>query len=137
MLVGCFLGVGARVAFAQFADTTWTGLAGNGLWGDAGNWSNGVPTRDRTAEMKKTTTIDLGGTTREAKWVYMTASPTISNGTLATGSIRGAYFTIPSSSSLTGFDGQLAISGFYWDTFVRGPVIDDGLDVHRGASFAV
>jgi|SRR6266850_3296726 len=100
LLVGWFIGVCARVGFGQFADTAWTGSAGNGLWGDAGNWSNGVPTRDRSAEMKKTTTIDLGGVTREAKWVYMTASPSIRNGTLATTSIRGAYFTIPASTTI-------------------------------------
>src|SRR6266850_1442774 len=63
-------------------------------------WFIGVPTRDRSAEMKKTTTIDLGGVTREAKWVYMTASPSIRNGTLATTSIRGAYFTIPASTTI-------------------------------------
>src|SRR5579871_1274185 len=46
------------------ATSTWTGLAGDGLWGSAGNWTNGVPGSGDTALFSGTTggTIQVNGT---------------------------------------------------------------------------
>ena len=55
---------------ARAAETAWTGAAGNYLWGDPANWSNGVPdasTDDTILETSKDLkTIELGGVTRPA-----------------------------------------------------------------------
>ncbi|MDR0534549.1 MAG: PEP-CTERM sorting domain-containing protein [Verrucomicrobiales bacterium] len=47
---------------AAFAQSTWTGVAGNGNWSDAGNWSGGVPGLTSTATFNSAgTTIDVSG----------------------------------------------------------------------------
>lgn len=71
--------------------TTFTNANNNLLWGDPGNWSNGVPTTSDQAifPLIPSTSVDLGGVVRSAFSArFDAANYTLSNGTLSTRTVN-------------------------------------------------
>src|ERR1041384_5308908 len=81
--------VGSLFATSSIAAVnTWTGLAGDGLWGSAGNWSLGhVPIAD-TEDVTIGNgfgTIDLGGVNRSVQGVSVNlGAVSVVNGSIGT-----------------------------------------------------
>src|SRR5688500_15535610 len=73
LATGLALSAAGSIARAQAAPTTdWTGAAGDHLWGNPANWSNGAPDANTGATFYRDfmwETIDLGGVTRNAESV--------------------------------------------------------------------
>jgi hypothetical protein len=136
VLVGCFFGAGPRSGFGQSADTIWTGNAANGLWGDAGNWSNGVPLANGSAQISTPDAIDLGGVSRQVGFLLRTDGATIQNGGLQTSAIYGCCYTIAPSTTLSGAGGTLLLWGLGGETRIEGPIVGDGFDLHASAVFS-
>jgi len=68
----CVVALTLTVSGTVFAQSTWTGAAGNGSWSDAGNWNGGVPSLTSTATFNSTgTTIDVSGAS--VRGMYFTA----------------------------------------------------------------
>ena len=65
--------------------STWTGAAGDLLWSNPANWSDGVPLADTDAVIPAipVATIDLGGLSRSVDSLSTASSVTLANGTLA------------------------------------------------------
>jgi hypothetical protein len=121
-------------AVAYPPDTVWTGAANNGLWGDAGNWSNGMPNRNSEAEISKTITVDLGGVRREVERLELRNGGGFQNGTLASRFVYG-FYSVPANVELTGLDGQLHISGNAVTPRIEGRVVGDGFDFFAAGLF--
>ncbi|HEY3771937.1 MAG TPA: hypothetical protein VGL69_03010 [Solirubrobacteraceae bacterium] len=88
------VGVAAALACAAPASAsvapctdTWTGIAGDGLWSDAGNWSNGTPQSTDVACIGQGTSAELDAAT--------------TNFTVAGLELDGATITTDGSESLT------------------------------------
>jgi autotransporter-associated beta strand protein len=126
----------AAPAVAQVGKTTFTNAAGNGLWGDGRNWTNGVPTASVQAEIKSwfgSLTVDLGGISREAAYVdlgsTLDGALRVVNGALVTSSVDvGPVGNTIIDANLIGLGGTLALSG---DGIINGQIGDPTL----GAGF--
>jgi hypothetical protein len=123
------------------ADTQWTGAAGNNLWADALNWSNGVPNAAGFATINRydpaISGIDLGGDTRDIGYLYLTNSDTrLINGTLAVNHIEYDGFgttttTATIRANLTTTSDRLELNSINSNARLRieGPIVGSGFDV--------
>lgn len=92
---GIFAATISATCFGAFAHATrWTGAAGNGLWGDPANWTEGVPTAATPADFFTTSvSVDLGGVARPAASVGG-SNVTLNNGTLVTADVVAANLNV-------------------------------------------
>ncbi|MBC8107712.1 MAG: autotransporter-associated beta strand repeat-containing protein [Anaerolineae bacterium] len=101
--------------WAQGLTTTFTNANNNLLWGDAGNWTNGVPGFFDIARFASPPPglVDLGGVQRQLSAVQLTGSGyQIGNGTLALSNFLNADGVTSISGDLTrATAGELVVSG--------------------------
>lgn len=93
--------------------TVWTGNAGNGLWSDPGNWTNGVPVsgefytvdgQDEATIDAVATTVVIAGVQAVQDLIVDTANPASGAAVELTGSLSLAYDAVGNS---LGYNGTL------------------------------
>ncbi len=118
--------------------TNWTNATGNGLWGDAANWSAGVPTpgTDAGLHLPGSHVVDLGNAIRPAETVLLgggiESDFTLINGTLDTHSIDAGGRVDVASALTSTTAGAVSLGG---NVRVSGSIIGP-VDLTLGGSGA-
>ena len=118
--------VTCATAHSQF--TTWTNGTGNRLWGDPGNWNNGVPQPGGRAQLQGPgVPIDLGGVWREVDRIECRADGfSLNNGTIAVNSVGGLTSGAPAALTFNArLTAQAALASLQ-------PITPDGQTVVAG-----
>lgn len=104
-----------EASFAQ-QRSTWTNQTGNGLWADAGNWNNGLPSATTWVAFGTSGSIDLGGQTRTVD--VMTGSNVSQR--FFNGTLRASTFSKPFMGTI--FDCNLQPGATFVDLTWNGEV---------------
>jgi autotransporter-associated beta strand protein len=129
--------------WAQGLSTTFTNASNNLLWGDAGNWSNGVPGSGDGAIFPTAApgAIDLGGLSRQVESIrFIGDGHQLGNGSLAASRITAtgtalvtANLTAPTFRDITFSGPGLTVAGtIFGDGPVRGTAIFTGANTYTG-----
>jgi len=136
------LTLAAASAAQAYTLNDWTGAAGNNLWGDPANWTQGVPAADHGVTIANAAElVDLAGQRWSADNVVLNSTQLrLVNGTLVTrflfSNATSATDAATITASLTSDAPQLTVGGptGYYDKPLRieGPIVGDNFALSVG-----
>ena len=100
----------AQASRSKLGDTCWTGGAGTTSWNTAGNWTNGVPSASKSAEIVDATYDPVLDVNATVKYVIVSSGTLTLNNALYTLTSNGKCESLP-GSTLTMSNGTLAVKG--------------------------